>query len=79
MAPSNLKKTNPIAALLVSSLIPQRIFDESAETIAEMAQSLGIAQRTTRERIVKLIDAGKIERVWKHGPARPIPAYRIKK
>jgi len=71
-----VKKTNAIAALLTSQLIPALVFDQSAQTIQEIAAAAGIARQTAAAKILKLVAAGQVERVWKRGPVRPIPAYR---
>jgi len=71
-----LKKTNAIAALLASQLIPALVFDETAQTMEEIATAAGIARPTADFKIRKLLAAGQVERVWKHGRIRPIPAYR---
>ena len=71
-----MKKTNAIAALLTSQLIPALVFDETAQTMEEIAAAAGIARQTAAAKILKLIAAGQVERVWRRGPRRPIPAYR---
>jgi len=72
-----VKKTNAIAALLTSQLIPALVFDEKAQTAQEIADAAGIARSTAAAKILKLVNAGHIERVWKRGRIRPVPAYRI--
>lgn len=71
-----MKKTNAIAALLTSQLIPALVFDDKAQTMEEIAAAAGIAHSTAAAKILKLVNAGQVERVWKRGPVRPIPAYR---
>ena len=71
-----MKKTNAIAALLTSQLIPVLVFDDKAQTMEEIAAAAGIARSTAAAKILKLVNAGQVERVWKRGPVRPIPAYR---
>ena len=71
-----MKKTNAIAALLTSQLIPALVFDDKAQTMKEIAAAAGIASSTAASKILKLVNAGQVERVWKRGPVRPIPAYR---
>ena len=71
-----MKKTNAIAALLTSQLIPALVFDQSAQTIQEIAAAAGIARQTAAAKILKLVATGQVERVWKRGAVRPVPAYR---
>jgi len=71
-----VKKTNAIAALLTSQLIPALVFDDKAQTMQEIADAAGIARQTAAAKILKLVNAGQVERVWKRGPRRPVPAYR---
>ena len=72
-------KANKIAAQLASELIDRRIFDERAETVEEIAMKTGMSYQHTARRMVELERAGKVERVWKQGRVRPVPAYRIKR
>jgi hypothetical protein len=76
MEAAPVKKTNAIAALLTSQLIPASVFDDKAQTMQEIAAAAGIARSTAAAKILKLIAAGQVERVWKRGAGRPIPAYR---
>jgi predicted transcriptional regulator len=72
-----MKKTNAIAALLTSQLIPALVFDEAAQTVEEIATAAGIVRQTADVKIRKLLAAGQVERVWKRGRIRPVPAYRV--
>ncbi len=77
MEAAPVKKTNAIAALLTSQLIPALVFDQSAQTIQEIAAAAaGIGRSTAAAKILKLVATGQVERVWKRGPVRPVPAYR---
>ena len=68
--------TNQIRA--VSDLIPKRVFDESAQTIGEIAADSGVSVATADRLVRGFLAAGKAYRVWKRGSQRAIPAYRIK-
>jgi len=71
-----MKKTNEIAKLLVSELMPKRIIDNNAQTIEEVAEASGISPSTAKRQIDQLLKANKIERVWKQGKRHLVPAYR---
>lgn len=70
-------KVNTYAARLVSELFRPVVMDESAETIAELAEKWRVSRPAASARVLQLIEAGKIERVYKKGRLRPTPAYRI--
>lgn len=67
------------SASLVSELIDHRVFDESAESIKEMVtKSDGrLRYRDAARQVENLLIEGRIEKVWKHGPVRAVPAFRI--
>ena len=71
-----MKSSNAFSKLLLSELIPKRIFDSSAQTSDEIARFTGMTVRTSQKHILALVKSGKLEKVWKRGPVRPIPAYR---
>jgi hypothetical protein len=74
---ARMKQTNAICKLLASELMPKRIFDENAQSILEITRATGMARTTVNDYVCKLIQQGKMERVWKRGSHHPIPAYRI--
>lgn len=76
MATPNLNKT---ASDLLAALFPVKVIDEKAETAAEIAKRLDCAGSTARDLILEQVEAGKLERVWKRGRIRLIPAYRVKR
>ena len=74
-----MKKTNDFSKLLASELIPKRIFDNSAQTSDEVSKFTGMTVRTAQKHILALVKSGKLEKVWKRGKDRVLPAYRIKR
>jgi len=70
---------NKTAARLVSELFQEKIVDEKAETVREIAKKKNASIRQTSRQIEQWISTGKIEMVWKRGTIRLVPAYRIKK
>jgi DNA-binding Lrp family transcriptional regulator len=72
-------KANKLAAVLVSELFERRVVDPNAETIVEIAEKTGESERTVSRRIRKLIEAGKVEQVWRRDARNTIQAYRVKK
>ena len=82
MATPNMKKTkepttNEPAQMLVSSLIPRKIIDQSADTITEMVEASGVNKNTVGPEVQRLLAAGKIEKVYKRVNAQVVPAYRV--
>ena len=82
MATPNMKKTkepttNELAQMLVSSLIPRKIIDQSAETITEMVAASGVNKNTVGPEVQRLLAAGTIEKVYKRVNAQVVPAYRV--
>lgn len=71
-----MKKPN-IFDLLADA--PQRIIDENAFTVAQIAKAQGVSEMTALRTCKVMIDAGKWERVWKHGATKLVPAYRKRK
>lgn len=74
-----MKKTNDFSKLLAFELIPKRIFDNSAQTSDEVSRFTGMTVRTAQKHILALVKSGKLEKVWKRGKVRVLPAYRIKR
>jgi len=72
-------KANKFAAVLVSELFERKVFDELAETSIEIAAKTGKSPRTVDRMIAGMLAAGTVEKVWKRGTHRPVPAYRVKK
>jgi hypothetical protein len=63
-----------------SDAFPKKIFDDTAETVAEMAAATGQSESNVRRAIRKnLVDKKQWEQVWKRVGSRPFPAYRLKK
>jgi DNA-binding transcriptional regulator GbsR (MarR family) len=62
---------------MASELMPKRIFDENAQSILEITRATGMARTTVNDYVRKLMQQGKMERVWKRGSRHPVPAYRI--
>jgi Fic family protein len=79
MEAASMKSSNAFSKLLASELIPKRIFDSSAQTSDEIARFTGMTVRTSQKHILALVKSGKLEKVWKRGKERVLPAYRIKK
>lgn len=71
--------TNELAQMLVSSLIPRKTIDQSAETITEMVEASGVNKNTVGPEVKRLLAAGTIEKVYKHVNAQVVPAYRVVK
>lgn len=71
-----MKKTNEIAKMLVSELIPKKIVDENAQTIEEIAKASGLSISSTKDKIKQLLSVNKIEKVWKQSGRNLVPAYR---
>lgn len=81
MEVASVKKPNAIAAMLVSELLSDgKIYDDTAETVAEIAAKTGMSNKTTSEHITARVKSGQIEKVWKRSgyQGRPVPAYRVK-
>jgi Fic family protein len=74
---TSMKKTNEFSKMLASELIPKRIFDNSAQTSDEISRFTGMTVRTAQKHILALVKSGKLEKVWKRGKERVLPAYRI--
>lgn len=72
-----MKKTNDIAKMLVSELIPKKIVDENAQTIAEIATVSKISATSAKCNVKHLLDDKKIEKVWKQNGRNLVPAYRV--
>lgn len=71
---------NKLAKQLVSALLDDgRIWDDNAETVAEMAEKLKLSPRATSDRLKKKLAEGKIEKVWKRVNNIPCQAYRLKR
>jgi len=71
-----MKKTNEIARMLVSELIPKKIVDENAQTIEEIAKASGLSITSTKDQIKQFLSLNKIEKVWKQSGRNLVPAYR---
>ena len=71
-----MKKTNEIAKMLVSELIPKKIVDENAQTIEEIAKASGLSITSTKDQIKQFLFLNKIEKVWKQSGRNLVPAYR---
>jgi hypothetical protein len=71
-----MKKTNEIAKMLVSELIPKKIVDENAQTIEEIAKASGLSITSTKDQIKQFLSLNKIEKVWKQSGRNLVPAYR---
>lgn len=71
-----MKKTNEIARMLVSELIPKKIVDENAQTIEEIAKASGLSITSTKDQIKQFLFLNKIEKVWKQSGRNLVPAYR---
>ena len=72
-------KPNQLAAKLVSELMPKRIVDQSAQTVAELQVATGMSKFVTQVWCKEHTEMGEIERVSKMVNGKPQPAYRIKK
>jgi len=79
MEAASMKSSNAICKLMASELMPKRIFDSSAQTSDEIAKFTGMTVRTAQKHVLALVKSGKLEKVWKRGKERILPAYRIKK
>jgi Fic family protein len=79
MEAAGMKSPNAICKLLASELMPKRIFDSSAQTSDEIARFTGMTVRTAQKHVLALVKSGKLEKVWKRGKERILPAYRVKK
>jgi Fic family protein len=77
MEAARMKSSNAFSKLLAAELIPKRIFDSSAQTSDEIARFTGMTVRTSQKHILALVKSGKLEKVWKRGKERVLPAYRI--
>ncbi len=74
-----MKKTNS-AQLLASALVADDgILDDNAETSSEIARKIGRCRSVTKERIKKLLEDGKLEKVWKRVGTNRVIAYRVKR
>jgi len=71
-----MKKTNEIARMLVSELIPKKIVDENAQIIEEIAKASGLSITSTKGQIKQFLSLNKIEKVWKQSGRNLVPAYR---
>ena len=71
-----MKKTNEIARMLVSELIPKKIVDKNAQTIEEIAKASGLSITSTKDQIKQFLSLNKIEKVWKQSGRNLVPAYR---
>jgi len=79
MEAAGMKSSNAFSKLLAAELIPKRIFDSNAQTSDEIARFTGMTIRTAQKHVLALVKSGKLEKVWKRGKERILPAYRIKK
>jgi Fic family protein len=79
METASMKSSNAICKLMASELMPKRIFDSSAQTSDEIARFTGMTVRTAQKHVLALVKSGKLEKVWKRGKERVLPAYRVKK
>jgi Fic family protein len=77
MEVASMKSLNSISKLLASELMPKKTFDNNAQTCEDIARFSGMSARSASRYILALVESGKLERVWKRGRIRPIPAYRI--
>jgi len=66
-------------AQLASELFNSRIIDENAETTAEIAAKSGSSLSVVQREAKRLVDCGKLEKVFKLVSGKPVPAYRVKK
>jgi hypothetical protein len=77
------KKTTPtaneLAQTLVSTLIPRKTIDQSAQTITEIVAVSGVNKNTVGPEVRRLLAEGKIEKVWKRVNSQVVPAYRVVK
>ena len=71
-----MKKTNEIARMLVSELIPKRIIDQNAQTIEEISKASGLSSSCTKVQIKEFLSLYKVEKVWKKTGRNLVPAYR---
>lgn len=71
-----MKKTNEIARMLVSELIPKRIIDQNAQTIEEISKASGLNITSTKDQIKEFLSLYKVEKVWKKSGRNLVPAYR---
>jgi hypothetical protein len=71
-----MKKTNEIAKMLVSELIPKKVIDENAQTIEEIAKASGLSVTSTKDQIKGFLSIYKVEKVWKKSGRNLVPAYR---
>lgn len=62
----------------ILDLIPDRIFDENAYTLKELAAARGMNRMTMTNRIEKLMEDGNVEQVWKRSGGKPVRAFRLK-
>jgi hypothetical protein len=68
--------TKQLASALVAS---ELIYDDKAETCAEIADKIGFKKSFTNMKISKLVKAGKLEVVRKMVGKYSVAAYRVKK
>lgn len=61
-----------------SDMIPRKVFDQSAETVKELAGD-SMSENSTQRFAKKMVAEGKWEQVWKRVNSKPVPAYRIKR
>jgi len=66
------------SAMKASDLFEVREFDESSETVEEIAGKIGVSITEARRQCSKLVKDGKLEKVWKKGTRNPIVSYRPK-
>jgi len=71
-----MKKTNEIARMLVSELIPKKVIDQNAQTIEEIAKASGLSITCTKDQIKVFLSLYKVEKVWKKSGRNLVPAYR---
>jgi len=71
-----MKKTNEIARMLVSELIPKKVIDQNAQTIEEIAKASGLSITSTKDQIKVFLSLYKVEKVWKKSGRNLVPAYR---
>jgi hypothetical protein len=66
--------------MLASALLNDgRIYDDTAETVAEIAAKIGLRRAAAGARIRAALAAGSLEKVWRRVGGIHIPAYRVKK
>lgn len=54
----------------------QRVVDEEAFTIKDIARKMAVADSTARSFTRKMVEEGAWEQVWKRGPKGFIAAFR---